>query len=137
MTLIIIRASFFFSTLQVIHSILYYTILYYTILYYTILYIYIYIYVCYILSIQCGAYIYSTCTPPQYLTQGGIETIREYLETRSDKSIDIKQQSVRSCKLQEELKYHPERGFAIGTKFTPPYSDLLKKRVIKQKFSKQ
>ena len=33
----------------------------------------------------------------QYLTRGDIETIREYLETRSDK-----QQSVRSCKHYSE-----------------------------------
>ena len=33
-------------------------------------------------------YIYSRCTPISHTrTQGGIETMREYLETRSDKSI--------------------------------------------------
>ena len=32
-------------------------------------------------------HIYSICTPSQYLTRGGIETICEFLETRSDKSI--------------------------------------------------
>ena len=77
-------------------------------------------------------YIYSICTPSQYLTRGGIETIREYLETRSDKSIS----SNSLCDLasfilknnyfeNEELKYHQKRGFAIGTKFAPTYSNLF------------
>ena len=51
-----------------------------------------YIYIIYICT-----YIYIICTTPQYLTRGGIETIREYLETRSDKSISSS--SLRSCKL--------------------------------------
>ena len=69
---------------------------------------------------------------PQYLTRGDIETIREYLETGSDKSIS----SNSLCDLasiilknnyfeNEELKYHQKRGFAIGTKFAPPYSNLF------------
>ena len=77
-------------------------------------------------------YIYSICTPSQYLTRGSIETIREYLETRSNKSIS----SNSLCDLagfilknnyfeSEELKYHQKRGFAIGTKFVPPYSNLF------------
>ena len=77
-------------------------------------------------------YICSMCTPPQYLTRGGIETIREYLEIRSDKRIS----SNSLCDLasfilknnyfeNEELKYHQKRGFAIGTKFAPPYSNLF------------
>ena len=78
-------------------------------------------------------YIYSICTPiSQTRTQGGIETMRRYLETRSDKSIS----SNSLCDLasiilknnyfeNEELKYHQKRGFAIGTKFAPPYSNLF------------
>ena len=84
---------------------------------------YIYIYVC----------INSICIPHQYLTRGGIEAIREYLETLSDKS---KSRSHSLCDLagfilksnyfeNEELKYHQKRGFAIGTKFAPPYSNLF------------
>ena len=56
--------------------------------------IYTYIYTCIYI------YIYSICTPPQYLKRGSIEAIREYLETRSDKSISSN--SVRSCKLYFE-----------------------------------
>ena len=51
---------------------------------------------------------------PQYLTRGDIKTIHEYLETRSDKSRD-----------NEELKYQLKSGFAIGTKFATPYSNLF------------
>ena len=91
-------------------------------LYYIILYIYI---------------VYA----PQYPTRRGIETIREYLETRFDKSI----LSNSLCNLASiilknnyfengDLKYHHKRGFASGTKFAPPYSNLfmtgLKKRVF-------
>ena len=68
---------------------------------------------------------------PQYLTRWDIETIREYLETRSDKSIS----SNSLCDLasiilknnyfeNEELKYHQKRGFVIGTNFATPYSNL-------------
>ena len=106
---------------------IYCIILYYTILYYTILHIYISI--LYTINI---VYIYSICTPPQYLTRVDIQTIREYLETRCDKSIS----SNSLCDLasfilknnyfeNEELKYHQKRGFAIGTKFAPPYSNLF------------
>ena len=78
MALRIIRTLFFFSTVQVI----------YTVLYYTILHIYIYIYRCkYTIYYQYSIFIYSICNPPQYLTQVNIETIREYLEARSNKSI--------------------------------------------------
>ena len=81
---------------------------------------------------------------PQYLTRGNIETVREYLETRetrSDKSIS----SNSMCDLasiilknnyfeNEELKYHRKRGFANGTKFATPYSNLfmagLEKRIF-------
>ena len=42
----------------------------------------------YTISIAGCIYIHIyICTPPQYLTRRGVETIREYLETRSDKSI--------------------------------------------------
>ena len=71
------------------------------------------------------------CTPSQFLTRGGIEKIRKYLETRSNKSTS----SNSLCDLasfilknnyfeNEELKYHQNRSFAIGTKFAPPYSNL-------------
>ena len=87
MALRIIRTLFFFSTVQAIYTVLYYNILFYTILYYTT-YIYIYIYRCkYTIYYQYSIYIYSICTPPQYLTQVNIETIREYLEARSNKSV--------------------------------------------------
>ena len=77
-------------------------------------------------------YINSICTPPKYLTRGGIETICEYLETRSDKSIS----SSNLCDVasfifknnyfvNQELKYHQKRGFAIGTKFASPSSNLF------------
>ena len=56
----------------------------------------------------------------------------EHLETGSDKSIS----SDSLCNLaniilnnnyvkNEKLKYHQKRGFTIGTKFTPPYSNFL------------
>ena len=86
MVLRIIRKLFFFSTLQVIYTVPYYPILYYFIL----CYIYIYVSILYtinIVYIYIYIYIYSICTPPQYLTRVDIETIREYLEARSDKSI--------------------------------------------------
>ena len=62
----------------------------------------------------------------------GIETMREYSEGHSDKSIS----SNSLCNFAsiiwknnyfayEELKYHQERGFPIGTKFTPPYANLF------------
>ena len=138
MVLRIIRKLFFFSTLQVIYTVLYYTILFYTILYSaTYIYIYIYVSILYTINIvyiyiYIYIYIYSICTPPQYLTRVDIETIREYLEARSDKSIS----SNSLCDLasfilknnyfeNEELKYHQKRGFAIGTKFAPPYSNLF------------
>ena len=57
--------------------------------------------------------------------------MREYLETRSDKSI----LSNNMCDLANilknnyfengQLKYHQKRGFAIGTKFSSPYSNLF------------
>ena len=64
----------------------------------------------------------------EYPTRGGIETMREYLETRSDKSI----LSNSLCDLvriilkkNRQLKYHQKRSFVIGTKFAPPYSNLF------------
>ena len=81
-----------------------------------------YIYVC----------INSICIPHQYLTRGGIEAIREYLETRSDKSklsnglCDLASFILKGNYFEnEELKYHQKRGFAIGTNFTPSYSNLF------------
>ena len=69
--------------------------------------------------------------------------MREYLETRSDKSI----LSNSWCNLAKiilknnyfengEFKYHQKRGFAIGTKFDPPYSNLFMTE-SKENFSKQ
>ena len=67
--------------------------------------------------------------------------MREYLETRSDKSIF----SNSLCNLARivlknnyfengSLKYHQKRGFAIATKFASPYSNLfmtgLEKRIF-------
>ena len=116
MALRIIRTIFFLSTVQVTYTVLYYTILCYT--------TYIYKYTIYY---QYSIYIYSICTPSQNLTRVDRQTIHEYLETRSDKSIS----SNSLCDLasfilknnyfeNEELKYHQKRGFAIGTKFAPP-----------------
>ena len=58
--------------------------------------------------------------------------MREYLETRSDKSIlnnslcDLASIILKNNYFDNgDLKYHQKRGFAIGTKFAPPYSNLL------------
>ena len=74
MALRIIRTIFFFSTVQVIYTVLYYTILYYFIQYYTILYYSTYISILHTVNI---VYIYIVYAPhPQYLTRVDIETIR-------------------------------------------------------------
>ena len=86
---------------------------------YTILYIYIYI-----------VYV------PQYPTRG--ETTREYLETRSDKSIlsnSLCDLASIILKKNRQLKYHQKRGFAIGAKCGPPYSNLLMTE-LEREFSK-
>ena len=86
-------------------------------------YIYIHIYIIYFIY-YIYIHIYSICTPPQYLIRGDIETVCEYLETCSDKSIS----SSNLCDVasfifknnyfvNQGLKYHQKRGFAIGTKF--------------------
>ena len=78
---------------------------------------------------------------PQYPTRGDIETIREYLETGSDKSISSKS----LCDLasiilksnyfeDEELKYHQKRGFAIETKFATPCCHLFMAGLEKRNF---
>ena len=105
----------------------YYAILYISILYTLNImgckYIYIHIYIIYFIY-YIYIHIYSICTPPQYLIRGDIETVCEYLETRSDKSIS----SSNLCDVasfifknnyfvNQGLKYHQKRGFAIGTKF--------------------
>ena len=58
--------------------------------------------------------------------------MREYLETRCDKPIlSNSLYDLASIILQnnyfenEQLKYHQKRGFAIGTKFAPPNSNLF------------
>ena len=73
-----------------------------------------------------------------------IETIREYLETRSDKSIssdslcDLANYILKNNQFEnEELKYHQKRGFAIGTKFNTPYSNFFYGKVRKENFSRQ
>ena len=70
-----------------------------------------YIYVC----------INSICIPHQYLTRGGIEAIREYLETRSDKSkssnglCDLASFILKSNYFEnEELKYHQKEVLLLG-----------------------
>ena len=89
-----------------------------------------YIYILFIIYIY--TYIYSICTPPQYLIRGDRETICEYLETCSDKSVS----SSSLCDVasfifknnyfvNQELKYHQKRGFAFRTKFAFPYSNLF------------
>ena len=77
-------------------------------------------------------YLYSICTPHQYLTRGGTEKILEYLETCSDKSIssnslcDLASFNLKNNYFEnDKLKYHQKRGFAIGTKFAPSYSNLF------------
>ena len=77
-------------------------------------------------------YLCSICTPHQYLTRGGTETILEYLETRSDKSIssnslcDLASIILKNIYFEnEESKYHQKRGFLFGTKFATPYSNLF------------
>ena len=69
---------------------------------------------------------------PQYPTGGGTDTMREYLETHSDKLISSNSlRDLASIILEnnyfenEELKYHQKRGFTIGTKFAFPYSNLF------------
>ena len=54
--------------------------------------------------------------------------MREYLETRSDKSIlsnSLCDLASIILKKNRQLKYHQKRGFVIGTKFAPPYSNLF------------
>ena len=113
------------SVSNIYYIILYYTILYYTILYCTI-YINIYISILYTINIVGYIYIYIVYAPHPIIS------ICEYLETGSEKLIS----SNSLCDLasfilknnyfeNEELKYHQKRGFAIGTKFAPPYSNLF------------
>ena len=67
--------------------------------------------------------------------------MREYLETRSDKLIS----SNSLCDLasiiwknnyfeNEKLKYHQNRGFAMGSQFAPPYSNLFMERLEERIF---
>ena len=67
--------------------------------------------------------------------------MREYLETRSDKSIfSSSLRNLARIVLKDNyfengsLKYHQKRGFANGTKFASPYSNLfmtgLEKRIF-------
>ena len=69
--------------------------------------------------------------------------MHEYFEARSDKSIS----GISPCDLvriilnnnyfeNEELRYHQKRGFVIGTKLTPRYSNLFMARLEKRSFSK-
>ena len=64
--------------------------------------------------------------------------MREYLETRSDKSIlsnSLCDLTGIILKKNRQLKQHQKIGFAIGTKFAPPYSNLFMKGLEKE-FSK-
>ena len=69
---------------------------------------------------------------PQYPTWGSIETMREYLEIRSDKSIlsnslcDFATIILKNDYFENgELKYHQKRDFFVGSKFAAPYSNLF------------
>ena len=69
---------------------------------------------------------------PQYPTRGGIETMRGYLETRSNLSIlsnsmcDLSHIILKDDYFENGLfKYHQKKGFAIRTKFVSPYSNLF------------
>ena len=64
--------------------------------------------------------------------------MREYLETRSDKSIlsnSLCDLTGIILKKSRQLKYHQEIGFAIWSKFVSPYSNLFMKELEKE-FSK-
>ena len=91
-----------------------------------------YIYIVYIVYIVHAS---------QYFTPGDIETIREYIETHSDKSISGNS----LCNLtsiilknnyfeNEELNYHQKRDFATENKFATPCSNSfmagLEKRIF-------
>ena len=69
---------------------------------------------------------------PNIAHEEGIETIRDYLEPRTDNTVSSNSLSdLGSIILKNnyfengELKYHQKRGTAFGTKFTPPYSNLF------------
>ena len=84
---------------------------------------------------------------PQYRTQGGTKTMRGCLETRSNLSIlSNSMRSLANIILKNNyfenglLKYHQKEGFAIRTKFIPPYSNLfmtgLEKRIFQNSWFK-
>ena len=67
--------------------------------------------------------------------------MREYLQPRSDKLISSNSLHELVCITlknnhfeNEELKYHQKRGFAIGTKFAPPYSNFFMAGLEKRTF---
>ena len=69
---------------------------------------------------------------PQYSTWESIETMREYLEICSDKSIlsnslcDFATIILKNEYFENgELKYHQKRDFFVGSKFASPYSNLF------------
>ena len=77
-------------------------------------------------------HIYIVYAPHPIFHTGGIETICEYLETRSDKSIstnnlfDLESFILKSSYFEnEELMYHQKGCFAIGTRIALPYSNLF------------
>ena len=91
--------------------------------------IYIYFTIYYYITIL---FIYIQYMHPQYPTRGGIETMREGLETCSDKSIlsnklcDLASIILKNNYFENgQLEYHQKRGCAIGTKFAPPYFNLF------------
>ena len=60
----------------------------------------------------------------------------EHLETRSDKPIlsnklcDLASIILKNIYFENgQLEYYQKRGFAIGTKFAPPYSNLFMARL--------
>ena len=101
----------------------------YTILYHTIPYIpyipYIYIYI----------YIYIVYAPYPIISHEEVQ--KQSVNIQQLVLINRYQATVSLCDLasfilknnsfeNEELKYHQKRGFAIGTKFAPPYSTSLR-----------
>ena len=69
---------------------------------------------------------------PQYPTRGGIESMPEYLEARSDKSIlsnsicDVANIILKNNYFEKTyVKDHQKKGFAIRSSFAPPYSNLF------------
>ena len=103
------------------HNIPCYTI--YIYIYVIMLYIYIFIIFIYLLYLLYHIiFIIYIVYLPLYPARGGTETMREYLQTRSDKLIssnslrDLASITLNNNHFEnEELKYHQKRAFATGT----------------------